>query len=113
MVVLIDDDGHSVIELQQQSWSSSVGWFTQTRLPIEREQLPLLRSSLGRGPAKREMASQSETIPFPADRVAARDTSIEIALATAEFPRTSRQPLARILARLTDGIASGGRRVVS
>jgi len=82
LVVLVPGDGRDTIELQQQSWSGSVGWFTQSRLPIEREQLAMLRGALGINFPKRSSrpaADSLETIPFPGNSTAHRDSSAEIA----------------------------------
>ena len=40
-------DGRSRIELRQQTWGEGVGWFTQSSVPIEPEQLAALRGALG------------------------------------------------------------------
>lgn len=66
VVVLRQIAGGSQLELQQQSWGDGVGWFTQTRLPVEREQLPLLRSALGRsGTLATPQTPPQQTLPFP------------------------------------------------
>ncbi|MCY2975603.1 MAG: hypothetical protein NTW52_13165 [Planctomycetota bacterium] len=44
--VSCDVEGQCV-ELQRQSWSDSVGWFTQSRVRIAKEEINFLRSALG------------------------------------------------------------------
>ena len=46
------------IELQRQSWSESLGWFTQSRVRVAKEEINGLRSALGTvSGTKRKMAS--------------------------------------------------------
>lgn len=40
-------DGNSLIELRQQSWGDGVGWFTQSSVQLEPDQVAQLRSALG------------------------------------------------------------------
>jgi len=36
----------SVLELHEQSWGEGVGWYTQSRVRIDRDQLPMIRQAL-------------------------------------------------------------------
>lgn len=40
-------DGCSLIELRQQSWGEGVGWFTQSSVQLEPQQVSQLRLALG------------------------------------------------------------------
>jgi hypothetical protein len=44
------------LELQRQSWCESLGWFTQSRTRIHREEINELRSALGTISGKRRRA---------------------------------------------------------
>jgi len=37
----------SCVELQRQSWSDSIGWFTQSRVRIAKDEINFLRAALG------------------------------------------------------------------
>ncbi len=55
-LVPCDIDGQCV-ELQRQTWSDSLGWFTQSRVRVAREEINGLRSALGNvSGTKRKMA---------------------------------------------------------
>lgn len=48
LVVLVQSPDHgSRIELRQQSFSQSIGWFTQSTIPMEPGQVAGLRNALG------------------------------------------------------------------
>jgi len=51
-------DGTSRMELRQQSFSKSVGWFTQSTVHLEPGQVAALRNALGTPTAPRSAASQ-------------------------------------------------------
>src|SRR4051812_20839240 len=52
LVVLIQPaNGGSRMELRQQSFSSSIGWFTQSTVQLEPGQVAALRNALGSGRA--------------------------------------------------------------
>lgn len=56
LVVLLQQFGSGTrLELRQQTWAAGLGWFTQSSLPISREQLAGLRAALGTAqiPARR------------------------------------------------------------
>ena len=40
-------NGGSIVELRQQSWGDGVGWFTQSSVQLEPEQVSQLRLALG------------------------------------------------------------------
>jgi hypothetical protein len=44
-------EGGTRLELRQQSWSETVGWYTQSSVAIDSEQVADLRNSLGLGGA--------------------------------------------------------------
>jgi len=44
--------GSSLIELRQQSWGDGVGWFTQSSVQLEPDQVSQLRLALGAPKAK-------------------------------------------------------------
>jgi hypothetical protein len=44
-------EGGNRLELRQQSWSETVGWYTQNGVSIDPEQVAELRNSLGLGGA--------------------------------------------------------------
>ncbi len=48
LVLLMSGTPGAALELVQQSWSESTGWYTQTSLEMTGEQVALLRNSLGR-----------------------------------------------------------------
>jgi len=65
-------EGGSLLELRQQSRGEGVGWFTQSSVRIEPEQVALLRNALGSKSSKSAPASWrgglgrlSQTEPFP------------------------------------------------
>ncbi|MDZ4849066.1 MAG: hypothetical protein SGI77_07210 [Pirellulaceae bacterium] len=61
------------IELQRQTWSDSLGWFTQSRVRVAREEVNGLRSALGNvSGTKRKMASLESPaiLQFPAQHSA-------------------------------------------
>jgi hypothetical protein len=71
-LVACETDGHCV-ELERQTWSESLGWFTQSRVRVARDEINGLRSALGNvSGAKCKMASvQSPAIlRFPAQHSA-------------------------------------------
>jgi hypothetical protein len=48
LLVLVQTPDHgSRIELRQQSFSQSIGWFTQSTIPMEPGQVATLRNALG------------------------------------------------------------------
>ncbi len=47
LVLTREADGSSVISLQQQSWGEGIGWFTQSAVEMQPEQVAALRMSLG------------------------------------------------------------------
>jgi len=50
LVVLVHSSAYgSRLELKQQSWGDGVGWFTQSRVEIQPDQVADLRSALGAG----------------------------------------------------------------
>ena len=57
-------DGASAVSLVQQSWSESLGWYTQQALDLTPEQVGQLRSALGTPAAGRVPT------PVPRDRLA-------------------------------------------
>lgn len=48
LVLLMSATPGAAVELVQQSWSESTGWYTQTSLEMTGDQVALLRNSLGR-----------------------------------------------------------------
>ena len=62
VLVLCQAAGSSRLELRQQSWGEGVGWFTQTSLPIDHDQVPQIRGALGgsAGPLSRRRAETGE-----------------------------------------------------
>lgn len=61
-LVPCESDGQC-IELQRQTWSESLGWFTQSRVRVAREEINGLRSALGTvSGTKRKMSD----VPSPA-----------------------------------------------
>ena len=67
-------DGHSGIVLRQESWSRDVGWFEQSRIAIEPNQLASIKSVLGTSCGGRHVCPRStdeelpprDVIPFDA-----------------------------------------------
>ena len=70
IVVLVKSaEGQSRMELRQQSFSHSVGWFTQSTVQLDPGQVAALRNSLGtRGgqPTKSRLPREFSTIAPPA-----------------------------------------------
>lgn len=60
-------DGISLIELRQQSWGDGVGWFTQSSVQLEPDQVAQLRSALGTPkampPRQRPTGTQGSFVP--------------------------------------------------
>ena len=56
VLVLVAESGGSVVELRQQSWGEGVGWFTQSSVHLQPQQLAELKQTLGQ-------ASQTQTPP--------------------------------------------------
>lgn len=50
------EDGSSTISLLQQSWTEGVGWFTQSDVEMQPEQVAALRQALGSGQLGRRSA---------------------------------------------------------
>ena len=53
IVVLCHGESGSQIELRQQSWGAGVGWFTQSTVRLDPEQVAGLRAALGTASANR------------------------------------------------------------
>lgn len=53
IVVLRQSESGSQIELRQQSWGAGVGWFTQSTVRLDPEQVAGLRAALGTTAANR------------------------------------------------------------
>jgi hypothetical protein len=51
ILVHCQSDHGSQIELRQQSWGAGVGWFTQSTVRLDPEQVAGLRAALGKAPA--------------------------------------------------------------
>jgi hypothetical protein len=51
VVVLVQRDGDSRLELRQQSYGEGVGWFTQSTVQLEPGQVAQLKNSLGHATA--------------------------------------------------------------
>lgn len=73
VLTLIPPNGfgrESHLELQRQTWSESLGWFTQMRVEISKEEVSGLRSALGTvrsGKPEKSFASREPSIlAFPA-----------------------------------------------
>jgi hypothetical protein len=67
-LVACDQAGHC-LELERQTWCEALGWFTQSRVRVAREEVHGLRSALGLVPgSKRKMAEPSSPaiLRFPA-----------------------------------------------
>lgn len=47
LVMLTSSDGASQIEMRQQSFSEGIGWFTQSSVRLEPQQVADLRNALG------------------------------------------------------------------
>lgn len=47
-VVMTHEDGQSRIELHQQSWGEGIGWFTQSKVILEPQQVAALSLGLGK-----------------------------------------------------------------
>ena len=47
LVLLNENDGSTHVELRQQSWSDSAGWFTQSTVKLDPEQVGDLRNAIG------------------------------------------------------------------
>lgn len=54
----------SRIELRQQSWGEGVGWFTQSKVELQPEQLNDLRLALGAGGRPARPAAQKKDAGF-------------------------------------------------
>ena len=52
VVLLSQSGGESRLQLRQQSWGDGVGWFTQSSVELEPQQLAALKMTLGTVPAK-------------------------------------------------------------
>lgn len=59
VVLCQESDQGSYLELRQQSWGEGVGWFTQSSVRVEPEQVAQLRGALGSGKAKSSAATVS------------------------------------------------------
>jgi hypothetical protein len=70
LVVLIQSgEGGSRMELRQQSFSQSIGWFTQSTVQLEPGQVAALRNALGTGggqQTKQRLPREFSTIAPPA-----------------------------------------------
>lgn len=64
-LVMVARDEGTQLELRQQSWAESVGWYTQSSVAVEPEQVAELRNSLGLGGKSARLRSQpaSENAP--------------------------------------------------
>jgi len=47
VLVLVSKTDVSVVELRHQSWGEGVGWFTQSSIQLEPQQLAALKQTLG------------------------------------------------------------------
>jgi len=47
LLVLTDGNSSSVVEMRQQSWGEGVGWFTQSHVQLEPQQVAELKRTLG------------------------------------------------------------------
>lgn len=66
LVMVTAPEGQSHLELQQQSFSPGIGWYTQSRVEIAPHQVAALRNSLGnvgRGQAARVAATFRRLAP--------------------------------------------------
>ena len=68
-VVLCTGDASSRVELRQQSWGDGIGWFTQSSISLQSDQVGQLKSVLGatKTPRRDVTAIQSEllvSVPF-------------------------------------------------
>ena len=61
LVVLCAEAGKSHVELRQQSWGEGVGWFTQSKVTLEPNQIAGLRSVLGKTGSSARPASAAPT----------------------------------------------------
>jgi hypothetical protein len=52
LLVLLQSSTGSRMELRQQSFSTSIGWFTQSTVTLEPNQVAALRNALGAGSAR-------------------------------------------------------------
>lgn len=71
-LVPCEQEGHC-LELQRQSWSESLGWFTQSRVRVARDEIHGLRSALGGIPGSKRKMADVETpaiLRFPAQHSA-------------------------------------------
>jgi hypothetical protein len=62
VVVMVQSQTGSHVEIRQQSWGEGFGWYTQSSVQLEPQQVAGLRQSLGLGGA----FSQVRVSPFPA-----------------------------------------------
>ena len=71
LLVLLQSPTGSRVELREQSWADGVGWYTQSSVRIETEQVAELRNALGlSGPAARlrgEQPSSASALAAPAN----------------------------------------------
>ncbi len=73
------EDGSSRLVLRQESFSQAVGWYVQSRVGVEPEQIPGLKMSLSGRSIKGIQAPPRDVPPMPAiiqfDRAAASQAS--------------------------------------
>jgi len=53
----------SCVELQRQSWSDSIGWFTQSRIRIAKDEINFLRAALGGVSARSIIMAENDAEP--------------------------------------------------
>lgn len=49
IAVYLDVEGESRLQLCQQNWAEGIGWFTQSAVELQTDQLAALRQALGAG----------------------------------------------------------------
>lgn len=64
LVALVQGETGSHVEIRQQSWGEGYGWFTQSSVQLEPQQVAGMRQALGLGGA----FSQVKVSPFPASQ---------------------------------------------
>lgn len=63
LVLLQQSEGGSRIELRQQSYAEALGWYTQSSVAIEPEQVAELRNALGIGGASARIRVDAPSKP--------------------------------------------------
>jgi hypothetical protein len=63
VLVLVAKTNGSVVELRQQSWGEGVGWFTQSNVQLEPQQVAELKQTLGQAPHASTRRSSRKPTP--------------------------------------------------